>query len=69
MFESTEIIGANQYNHAVNLMAKAREEITGPVDFRHSFVDFPNLNVTLSDKSTVTLCHAAMGYSFAGTTI
>lgn len=69
MFESTKIIGENQYNHAMKLMDAAKEEITGPVGYRHAFVDFPNLNVTLSDNSQVQLCKAAMGYSFAaGTT-
>jgi neutral ceramidase len=66
MFESTKIIGENQYNHALKLMDAAKEEITGPVGYRHTFVDFPNLNVTLSDNSQVQLCQAAMGYSFAG---
>ena len=69
MFESTEIIGRKQYEHASRLLDEAIEEISGPVDFRHSFVDMPNLNVTLSDGSAVTLCSASMGYSFAaGTT-
>lgn len=69
MFESTKIIGEKQYKHASKLMQEAVEEVTGPVGFRHSFVDMPNLNVTLSDESTTTLCRPSMGYSFAaGTT-
>lgn len=69
MFESTQIIGEKQYEHARRLMEGAAEEITGPVDFRHSFVDFPSLNVTLPDSSSTTLCRPSMGYSFAaGTT-
>lgn len=69
MFESTQIIGDKQYQFAKQLMAQATEEVTGPIDYRHSFVDMSTLNVTLSSGDQVTLCTPAMGYSFAaGTT-
>ncbi|CAM9404584.1 unnamed protein product, partial [Ectocarpus fasciculatus] len=69
MFESTQIIGQKQFEHAMDLMEQAAEEVSGPVGVRHSFVDMPNLNVTLADQSSVTLCRPSMGYSFAaGTT-
>jgi len=69
MFESTEIIGRNQYEHAVELMEAANQEVTGPVDYRLSYLDMPKLEVALPDGSTTTLCRAALGYSFAaGTT-
>jgi neutral ceramidase len=69
MFESTQIIGNNQYEHAIKLMNEAKEEITGPIDFRHSWLDMPSVNVKLDDGSNVNLCRPAMGYSFAaGTT-
>ena len=72
MKESATIIATNQYEHAKTLMADATEEISGPVDFRHSFLDMPNLKLTVpSDDGTletVNLCPAALGYSFAGGT-
>lgn len=72
MKESTTIIGNNQYEHAKKLMESAKEEITGPVDFRHSFLDMPNIKVTVpganGSPETVNLCPAALGYSFAGGT-
>lgn len=69
MFESTKIIGDRQYQFAKKLMQQAVEEVSGPVDFRHVFVDMTTLNVTLSTGDTKTLCTPAMGYSFAaGTT-
>lgn len=69
MFESTQIIGNKQYEFAKQLMETATEEIVGPIDYRHSFVDMSALNVTLSNGDSTKLCDPAMGYSFAaGTT-
>ena len=69
MFESAQIIGDNQYQFAKKLMNEAKEVLTGPVDYRHSWVQFPGLNVTLANGKTAALCEPAMGYSFAaGTT-
>ena len=70
MFESTQIIGEKQYTKAKELMFHTQGvEITGKVDFRHSIVTFPGLNVSLNDGSVTALCSASMGYSFAaGTT-
>lgn len=69
MFESTQIIGANQYNKAKELLDGPKADITGSIDYRHTFIDMPNLKVKLNDSSEVQLCSPAMGYSFAaGTT-
>jgi len=69
MFESTEIIGRNQYEFAKSLWSHASTEVTGKVDYRLSYLDMPKVEVTLADGSTVNLCKAALGYSFAaGTT-
>ena len=66
MFDSTKIIGDKQYQFAKTLLSSAKEEITGSVDYRHSFVDMSNLYVEEVGKK---LCSPAMGYSFAaGTT-
>lgn len=68
MYESCKIIGDKQYQFAKQLMSTAKEQVTGPIDYRHSFVKFPGLNVTTS-SGVKTLCSPAMGYSFAaGTT-
>lgn len=69
MVESTQIIGNKQFEFAKQLMASAVEEITGPIDYRHSFVDMSALNVTLSNGESKQLCSPSMGYAFAaGTT-
>jgi neutral ceramidase len=68
MFESCQIIGGKQADFAKSLMDSATEAITGPIDYRHSFVNMPSLNVTIGD-TVKQLCLPAMGYSFAaGTT-
>lgn len=65
MFESTQIIGKKQYDFASDLMkGKAGSglyEVTGKIDIRHSFVNMPELNVTLADGSLVQLCKPSMG--------
>ena len=73
MFESTKIIGGNQYERAVELLeasnagvAVQSDDITvtpvsGCIDYRHSFVKMSTLNVTLSDGSVSQLCSPAMG--------
>jgi neutral ceramidase len=45
MFQSTEIIGRNQYDFAKNLYAQATEEVTGKVDYRLSYLDMPTVEV------------------------
>ncbi|CAJ1960275.1 unnamed protein product [Sphenostylis stenocarpa] len=71
-FESTRIIGERQFRKAVDLFTAADEEIEGEVDFRHAYIDFSQLEVTVSDEGdseVVKTCPAAMGFAFAaGTT-
>ncbi|CAK8565859.1 unnamed protein product [Lathyrus sativus] len=71
-FESTRIIGERQFRKAVDLFNAATEEIEGEVDFRHAYIDFSKLEVTISDQGVnkvVKTCPAAMGFAFAaGTT-
>jgi neutral ceramidase len=45
MFESTEIIGRNQYDFAKTLYDQAKEEVTGKVDYRLSYLDMPAVEV------------------------
>lgn len=72
-FESTRIIGERQFRKAVDLFNKASEPLQGKVDYRHIYLDFSKLEVTLSNQSgaseVVKTCPAAMGFAFAaGTT-
>ncbi|KAK7494429.1 hypothetical protein BaRGS_00014321 [Batillaria attramentaria] len=69
MYESTQIIGRNQFNKAMELYLGSGTKLTGPVDFRHTYVDMTNVQVKLNGTTTVKTCKPAMGYSFAaGTT-
>ncbi|CBI30442.3 unnamed protein product, partial [Vitis vinifera] len=72
-FESTRIIGERQYKKAMELFNSATEKLSGKIVYRHSYVDFSKLEVTLSKEGGVTevlkTCPAAMGFAFAaGTT-
>jgi neutral ceramidase len=63
------MIGNKLYEFAKNLIETATEEIAGPIDYRHSFVDLSALNLTVSNGASTKLCDPAMGYAFAaGTT-
>ncbi|XVE59360.1 hypothetical protein DITRI_Ditri05aG0040200 [Diplodiscus trichospermus] len=72
-FESTCIIGERQFRKAVDLFNKASEQLKGKVDYRHTYLDFSQLEVTLPKEGggseVVKTCPAAMGFGFAaGTT-
>ncbi|KAL6203349.1 hypothetical protein ACLB2K_027049 [Fragaria x ananassa] len=72
-FESTRIIGERQFRKAVDLFNKASEQLTGKIEYRHTYIDFSQLEVTLPKKGggseVVKTCPAAMGFGFAaGTT-
>lgn len=72
-FESTRIIGERQFRKAVDLFNKASEQLKGKVDYRHSYLDFSKLSVTVPKQGggyeAVKTCPAAMGFAFAaGTT-
>ncbi|KAG4923710.1 hypothetical protein JHK87_049250 [Glycine soja] len=69
--ESTRIIGERQFRKAVDLFNAADEEIEGGVDFRHAYIDFSQLEVTISDQGyseVVKTCPAAMGFAFSART-
>ncbi|XP_077214600.1 neutral ceramidase 2-like [Tasmannia lanceolata] len=72
-FESTRIIGDRQFKKAVALFNTASEQLKGKIDYRHTYLDFSNLEVTLPSskggQEVVKTCPAAMGFAFAaGTT-
>ena len=72
MFLSTEIIGQQQADLATQLMqapAASKHTLEAPLAYRHAYVYMPGLTVTLPNGTAVSLCRAALGYSFAaGTT-
>ncbi|XP_023732512.1 neutral ceramidase 2 [Lactuca sativa] len=68
-FESTRIIGERQFKKAADLFNSAAEKLTGKIDFRHSYLDFSQLEVKKGGNESVKTCPAAMGFAFAaGTT-
>ncbi|KAL4188476.1 hypothetical protein AMTRI_Chr08g202510 [Amborella trichopoda] len=72
-FESTRIIGERQFRKAVDLFNTASEQLKGKVEYRHTYVDFSKLEVSLSGgngkQEVAKTCPAAMGFAFAaGTT-
>ncbi|CAH1435212.1 unnamed protein product [Lactuca virosa] len=70
-FESTRIIGERQFRKATQLFESASEKLKGKVNYRHTYIDFSNLSVTVTaaNGSSVKTCPAAMGFAFAaGTT-
>eukprot|EP00939_MAST-03C_sp_MAST-3C-sp1_P004076 g4076.t1 len=69
MFDSTRIIAEQQDAKAEELWKSATEELTGPVDVRHSWVRMTNLTFISTDGKKLSTCGSAFGYAFAaGTT-
>lgn len=69
-FRSNEIIARRQADKARELLTSATEEVTGPIDFRHAFLDMTGIDVREGPNTRAgRTCPAAMGFSFAaGTT-
>eukprot|EP00731_Ephydatia_muelleri_P030762 Em0022g276a len=68
MMDSTRIIGERQFEAGKALYGNATTIVSGPVDYRHQFVDMTNINLVVNGTNVHT-CPTAMGYSFAaGTT-
>lgn len=69
MFESTKIIGENQFVKAKELYLSATVKLKGPVKFIHEYVNMTDFEVVLKNSTKVKTCKPAMGFSFAaGTT-
>lgn len=70
--ERSRIIGDRQYQKAVALYNAATTELTGGVDYRHTYVNFAGRTVDgrwTSGQGTRSTCHAAIGMSMlAGST-
>ena len=72
-FESTRIIGERQFRKAVELFNKATEKIQGKIKYRHTYIDFTKLKLSIPQEgggnNVVETCPAALGFAFAaGTT-
>ncbi|MTI12301.1 neutral/alkaline non-lysosomal ceramidase N-terminal domain-containing protein [Sansalvadorimonas verongulae] len=69
--ESARIIGRRQYQMGSKLFAEATQELTGPLDWQHEYVDFSRLAVPESLTGLphpVQTCPAVAGYAFAAGT-
>ncbi len=66
-FESTRIIGQRMADAAQQIFASASEELRGPIDFRHAYVDMGNVTVdaVLTHDGPQKTVPPAYGYSFA----
>ena len=74
MYDSAAILGHRQAKKAIELMDSDTKEVamTGPIAFRHSFVQFPELEVTVDDKGKTKkekLCWPAWGLALPAGTI
>lgn len=69
-FRSNEIIAQRQADKAQELLTSATEDVSGPIDFRHAFLDMTSIEVREGPYTRAgRTCPAAMGFSFAaGTT-
>lgn len=66
-FDNTRIIGERQLQKALSIYNGPLETLSGPVDFRHRFVDFSRITVgsQFTGGAPQTTCPAALGMSFA----
>lgn len=64
MFESTQIIGHNQFSFAVDLFESASIPLVGPIDYIHTYVDMSNVTVDArftSTGETGVTCRGSLG--------
>ena len=66
MFESTQIIGDQQFQHAMDseLEPIFKEIISGAIDYRHAYVKM-KVKCDHINRTSTELCSPAMGYAFA----
>ncbi|VEL18527.1 unnamed protein product [Protopolystoma xenopodis] len=69
MFESTMIIGKQQFKKALELFDAATDEVSGQVSSIHQYVDMTNVNVQYKEGRKGSTCKPAMGFSFAAGTV
>eukprot|EP01133_Synstelium_polycarpum_P001471 gene1471-1709_t len=72
IFESTKIIGTNQFQKALEMFESASTPVVGAINYRHTYLNMTSLVVNPPYSPTsdpATTCRPAIGYSFAaGTT-
>ncbi|KAL7589865.1 hypothetical protein Lser_V15G36679 [Lactuca serriola] len=67
--KSTKIIAERQFLKAVELFTSAKQQLTGKIDYRHVYLNFTNIKVSLAGGRSGMTCPAALGPGFAaGTT-
>lgn len=66
-FESTYEAGRIQYEKCKELSENATKRLTGPIDFRHQYVDFSHVEISgdYTDGTAKRTYPGTMGYSFA----
>jgi neutral ceramidase len=66
-FESTDIIAHRQFEVARDIFGSAAETLTGPIDYRHVYVDIGHLEVAdeFTGAGPQRTCPSAYGYAFA----
>jgi len=70
-FDNTKIIGTNQFKKALELYESAKEPISGPIQFAHTFVNMHNVIVQPAFtglSAPVSTCVGSLGDGFAGGT-
>ncbi|GAB4823044.1 hypothetical protein N2152v2_010090 [Parachlorella kessleri] len=69
-FESTQVIGQRQADKTQDLWQLANFTVSGPIDYRHAFLDMRSIQVEASEHTREgKTCLPAMGMAFAaGTT-
>ena len=48
MFDSTRIIGEKQFNLGRTIYENATRQLSGPVEYLHTYVDFSNVTLTVN---------------------
>lgn len=66
-FETTDIIARRQYETARALFDSASEVLRGPIDFRHTYVNFKwaDVDAAFTGGAPAMTCPSAYGYAFA----
>lgn len=66
-FETTHIIADRQYEVARDLFESADEELSGPIDFRQTYVNFKwaDVDAAWTGGAPAMTCPSAYGYAFA----
>ncbi len=66
-FETTDIIAHRQYDVARAIFGQTEETLSGPIDFRHAYVNLGNLEVAdeFTGAGPQHTCPSAFGYAFA----